>query len=320
MLSGLCAAERVEDWGASLHEVMAKASQPFRDWGLAAFQPPFRYADVALVDPDLGVPTADCRELAHAGDSEISAQEELHHEHVRLALKDYPPRQRAEAYTAIRGFVVRHPAVHEEDIHRFIVEGGHAASARTIMSFYRPIPQAALQGGRGIRCAKCGSILWPERDAVSFPSGRCRIRQCRLACPVPAKRDVITEPGLWRLATNAILAYWVGPGLDEIHIYDSLATNGKRVALYPQADAADIGIDGLAIGIDVKTYASPVVLAAKLSRSIGRLEMFRRKILAVPDDKLRLNPHYLAQLRASYQGSQDLEFMTVSEAIREFSR
>lgn len=321
ILSGLSLSSgALEDLGASVHTVMDLGCGPFRDWGLPQFLPPFRHADVVLIERDLGVPTADCREMAQAGGSEIAALEEIHHEALRMALKDYPARERNRAYTGIREFVVRNPAVRDEDLHRFVVEGGHAASARTIMSFYRPVPPTALHGGLGHRCAHCGSLLWPERDTASFPEGRCRIRQCRLASPVPAKRDDIADPGLWRLGTNAVLAYWVGPGLDEIRIYDALRAVGHRAALYPQADAADVSVDGLDVGIDVKTYASPVVLAAKLSRSIGRLDMFARRILAVPDDKLTLNPHYLQQLRDSYQGQHSLEFMTVSQVIRDLSR
>ena len=66
----------------------------------------------------------------------------------------------------------------------------------------------------------------------------------------------------------------------------------------------------------VKAYASPVVLAAKPTRFIGRFALFRRRILAVPDDKLRLNPRYLEQLRDVYRGEHRLEFMTASQAIR----
>ena len=122
------------------------------------------------------------------------------------------------------------------------------------------------------------------------------------------------------MGTNAVLAYWVGPGLDEIRIHDALAAAGRKVTLYPLADAADIGLDGLAVGVDVKTYASPIVLGARLTRTIGRLGLFARRILAVPDDKLLINRDYLPQLRAAYAGPVSIEFMTVSEAIRDLSR
>ncbi len=282
------------------------------------FAPPFRYADVELVDRDLGVPTDDCREMASVGGTETTALEEIHHERLRAAVHGYPRGDRNHAYAAIREFIVRNPAVSEEGLHAFVVEGGHAAAARTVMSFYRPIPQAALFGRMARRCGHCGALLWPDRDAA-FPDGRCRIRQCRLARPTPAVGDEVL-PALWRVALNALLGFWVGPGLDEIRLYDALKAAGREASLYPQADAADVGVDGLAVGIDVKTYASPVVLAARLTRSIGRLDLFDRRIVAFPDDKLRLNWRYGEQLRSAYQGGRSLEFMTVSEAIWELSR
>jgi hypothetical protein len=315
-LSELSLEAGVEDLGASVHVVMDRACGPFRDWGLPQFAPPFRHAEVALIERDLGVPTEDCREMAGAGGSEASALEEIHHESLRGALQGYSGSERNHAYSAIREFVIRNPAVNKERLHGFVAEGGHAAAAKVIMSFYRPIPQVALFGDAARQCGHCGSLLWPDRDAA-FPDGRCRIRQCRLAHPQPAIGDRIS-PEHWQLATNALLGFWVGPGLDEIRIFDALKHASRDVTLYPQADAADVGVDGLAIGIDVKTYASPIVLAARLTRSIGRLDLFDRRIIAFPDDKLRLNRHYGDQLRDAYQGSRGIEFMTVSGAIREF--
>ena len=78
-------------------------------------------------------------------------------------------------------------------------------------------------------------------------------------------------------------------------------------------------MDGLKIGIDVKTHASPILLGARLTRDPGRLGLFKRRILAVPDDKLRLNVDYFAQLKQVYRGPLGIEFMTVSQAIRDLS-
>lgn len=58
-----------------------------------------------------------------------------------------------------------------------------------------------------------------------------------------------------------------------------------------------------------------MVLAGRLTRSIGRFAQFGRRILAVPDDKLRYNRRYLEQLRDTYRGEHRLEFMTASQAI-----
>jgi hypothetical protein len=317
LLSALSLEAKTEDYGTSIHVIMDRACEPFHNWGLPQFAPPFRYADVGLVDRDLGVPTEDCREMARGAVTEASALEDIHHDRLRNIVQGYPARERNSAYAAIREFVVRNPAVSEERLHAFVVEGGHAPAARTIMSFYRPIPQTALFGRVARRCDHCGSLLWPDRQ-VGFTDGRCRIRQCRLAHPIPVVRDEI-PPALWRVAANVLLAFWVGPGLDEIRIYDALRAAKRNVTLYPQADAADVGVDGFAVGIDVKTYASPIVLATRMTRSVGRLDLFDRRIVAFPDDKLRLNRRYGEQLRNAYLGDRSLEFMTVSGVIREFS-
>ena len=262
------------------------------------------------------MPTPDCCELAALGGSEVSAQEELHHDALRAAVLALPARQRDGGYTAIREFVVRNPAVAYSDRERFTVNGGMVAAARTIASFYRSVPAGAMFDGAARLCGYCSSLLWPDRDTVAYPDGRCRIRQCRLAHPAPLRGAGIANPAEWQLATSAALAFWVGPGLDEIRVHDALKAAGRVVVLYPMADAADVGVDGQDIGVDVKTYASPVVLASRLTRSIGRLAQFRRRILAVPDDKLRLNSRYLQQLRDVYQGVHTLEFMTATQAIR----
>jgi hypothetical protein len=80
-----------------------------------------------------------------------------------------------------------------------------------------------------------------------------------------------------------------------------------------------VGVDGLDIGIDAKTYASPDVLGARLSHSTGRLGMFRTRYVSVPDDKLRMNPRYLEQLAAAYMGATPLLFRTTSQIIRGLS-
>jgi hypothetical protein len=110
-----------------------------------------------------------------------------------------------------------------------------------------------------------------------------------------------------------ILAYWFGPAIDEIEIYDfALKTCHLDAALYPDSDACDISIDDFDIGIDVKSYASPTLLSRSLNRSIGGLKKYTRKIIAVSDSVVRREPGYLQLLRANSNGL-GLEFKTVSE-------
>jgi hypothetical protein len=98
-------------------------------------------------------------------------------------------------------------------------------------------------------------------------------------------------------------------------IADQLIAAGRSAVLYPNQDAADVGVDGLSIGIDAKSYSSPLALASRLSRSVGRLDLFSRRIIAIPDYKLKLNPDYIVQLRTNYTGDTSLEFMTTSQVI-----
>lgn len=315
-LSRLCIEGGVEDIGSTIHLVMGRASGPLSGWQVPAFAPPFRFADVELVNSEFGVPTDDCRELARLGGSEIDAAEDLHHEQLRAAVQSYPAAKRHHAYTSIREYVVRNPATPLDHLHRFITQGQHAHAARAIASLYRTIPQNAIAGGLARTCGRCGSLLWPDRDPA-YPHGRCRVRRCAIeGDTIPG--TIIDDPVTWRLATSAVLAFWVGPGFDETRLYDALREAGRQPILYPQSDAADVSLDALTIGIDVKTYSSPLLLGSRLSQSIGRLALFERRIVAVPAYKLRLNARYLEDLRLAYTGSDRLEFASIADVLAEF--
>ncbi len=158
LLSGLYLAEGVDDLGCCVHETMAMAARPARDWGLAAFRPPFIHADVVLVDSGLGVPTDDCVELGRAG-GETDILQELQHERLRAAVAGFPAPRRKQAYSDVREFIVRRPVVAISDLKRFCASGGRAAASRTIEGFYRDIPAAAVWPDRSIKlCAGCGAL------------------------------------------------------------------------------------------------------------------------------------------------------------------
>ncbi|MCW2117160.1 MULTISPECIES: restriction endonuclease-related protein [Bradyrhizobium] len=129
---------------------------------------------------------------------------------------------------------------------------------------------------------------------------------------------VIDDPQEWRVAAGDILASWVGPGLPEIRLHDELKGSGIPVRLYPGQDAVDVGIP-YELGIDVKSYSCPVTLGERLTRSIGGLAQFDRRIVAVPDAKVRRHAGYLSDLRTHYRGEQDVEFRTISETLKALS-
>ena len=86
------------------------AGTPIREWGISTFATDdFPYSDTLLVDTDLGVPTEDCVTLAAPG-SEMESLQNLQHRRLRSAVATLG-KKKAEAYTAIREFVVRNPVV-----------------------------------------------------------------------------------------------------------------------------------------------------------------------------------------------------------------
>ncbi|ANY81310.1 hypothetical protein BB934_26370 [Microvirga ossetica] len=320
-LSAQSLRDGADDLGASIHNVMAMAARPMCEWGMPSFQGDFPWANIVLVDGDLGQPTAECFELAAGGGSETELLQEIHHERLRAAAERCGPKMRDRAYREIRGLVVRRPCLPTADLFEFIEDW--LTAAPDVQSFYRPLPSTALHGKTLRLCAGCGSPLWPDNDVVSFPNGRCRIRDCRMRHPTceVAEEFEVTDVGEWRLATNAVLAYWTGPGLAEIEVHDRLKAAGRTVDLYPYSDAADVSVDGRDVGIDVKSYASASLLGARLARSVGQITMFRRRILCVPDARVRQDNGYLKTLKAiALQGEgKCLEFMTVSDVIRELA-
>ncbi|KAH2820373.1 hypothetical protein KXV85_003283, partial [Aspergillus fumigatus] len=111
----------------------------------------------------------------------------------------------------------------------------------------------------------------------------------------------------WRVFKDDILAYWVGPGLAEIRLYDDLRRGGVDVQLYPRDDAADVG-RAHELGIDVKSYACPRLLGDTLSERLGGLTTFDERYVAIPDAIVNRRPGYLEDLRYAYRGSTSVVF------------
>jgi hypothetical protein len=134
---------------------------------------------------------------------------------------------------------------------------------------------------------------------------------------VPSSKvgQVISDPLGWRVFTDDILAYWVGPGLAEIQLHDELREAGVDVFLYPRDDAADVGRSD-ELGIDVKSYSCPRLLGETLTERLGGLSTFQQRYVAVPDGMVNRRPRYLEDLREAYRGKISVTFARVSEIAR----
>jgi hypothetical protein len=315
------------DRAACVHDVLARARHPLgsTEWGVGAFsRPEFRFRDAVLIDPDLGVPTPDCTTVASivGGFGEDNVIEHRLHATLLGAAERLGSRRRHAAYTAVRELAGRRSLVVERELADYLVKRDLVPLQEAVVGLFDPVPDAWLIGGRAHRCAHCGTLMRPHSDARRNPDGACPLRQCRGKRPARVGERLDPGEGDLLVARPQILTYWTGPAIDELAIYDEARRRGLEAELYPESDLCDVSIGGYAIGIDAKSYSSPVSLALRLSRGIGGLVNYRRRIVAVGDELVAANPDYVSVVRASIDRSGDaatLEIVPASEVLSALS-
>lgn len=322
-LGRLYITEGSEDRAACVHDVLARARFPLGGpkWGLTAFQAEgFRFADAVLIEPDLKVPTADCASIAAipGGFGEDNVVENRLHTRLRESAERLGSR-RHEAYSGIRELLARHSLVDERMLIDFLDERGLSLVLSIVVEeFYGHVPDAWLIRGRVHRCAHCRTLMRPHPDRRRYADGICPIRQCASKRAPEVGERLVPEAALLLVANSQVLTYWTGPGIDELAIYDEARQLGLDAELYPESDMCDISVGGRAIGIDAKSYSSPISLGLRLNRGIGGLINYRRRFIAVGDEMVATNPDYVATLRSALVSRGDpstLEIMDVSSVI-----
>lgn len=317
--------EGKEDRAACVHDILARCKKELRssDWGIAAFaNEDFGFGTAILVDPIVGVPTGDCLEIARLSRSsgELNVLEDRFHRDLMEAAERMRSRKH-ETYSLLRGFIGRHPLIHQANLLDFIREKQLSYVQHIIEDFYTQAPACWTFEGNIYQCQRCGAMLRPHADKKAYPQGICPVRQCNLKGFAGISKVLLHEPS-WLTAKDPLLVYWVGPAIDELSIYDAAIARGLDAILYPDSDACDISINGTQIGIDAKSYSSPITLAMKLSRSIGGLIAYRRRIIAVSDEMVAREPRYIPRLQAAIRENSEaktLEIMTVS-AVKKMTR
>lgn len=318
-LSRLSLCEGREDLGASLHDVLALARQPFADWPLECFRrPEFPYRAMSLIDPELLIPTADCNALfaGTGGMTDGIEEERVYHLLRDDVVRRFSPKEARRAYSLIREWVVRHPLTSRTDITTFLQGELLLACIDVLLKLYEPVPRHLLEDGKVLACAHCKGLLRRRRTGELY----CAIRQCAMRHD-PAQGAAYDWSEDLVIAVPAILTYWVGPGLDEIRLYDALRAPEREVRIYDDLDACDVFV-APDTGVDAKSYMSAVSLALKLNRDgIGRLARYKRRILAIGEDLLEADPLYIKTLRSFLEGeARLLEVMPVGRVIEELSR
>jgi len=311
----------LNDEAACVHTVLdcARYSLKSDNWKLEIFrQPNFRFSDVTLIDPDLRVPTSDCSEIANLSGAfgEDNVIEHRLYTELREATERLGGRRQHKAYTTIRELFGRYSLIGERQLLDYLVDNDLTPlQGMIIEKFFDLVPDIWLINGLAHRCAYCSTLMRPEKR---FPQGRCPIRQCNSCNPPKVSEKLDPSQDSLLIAKPQILTYWTGPAIDELAIFDTARQHGLSAELYPESDLSDVAINERVIGIDAKSYTSPVSLALRLNRSIGGLIHYRRRILAVSDQLIEDNPNYLSTLKSTLDKKGDpatLEVMSVSSVI-----
>jgi len=111
--------------------------------------------------------------------------------------------------------------------------------------------------------------------------------------------------GLAGFFADDILAYWVGPGLAEIHLHDELrAAGGLMVVFVPERRRRrrrSLHTNWVSMS---KSYSCPRLLGETLSERLGGLaDVLTNANVAIPDAMVNRRPHYLDDLRQALQGN-----------------
>ena len=284
MLSRLCMTAAVEDLGDSVHSLSDTARRlPVGEWGVPQFAAPFRFSEVKLLTTEPVAPTEECRALASKGRPDDAFGRMSIIASCARSCNGSAAESRLQIYSVLRERIVRKPVYERRELSDFLEDEGIVAADEVMRRWSIDIPLGALRrDGSFAICANCGGLLYPHRDANRFPEGRCRIGPCREEVPSSTARRIVEDASGWRVFKDDILAYWVGPGLAEIRLYDELRRGGVDVQLYPRDDAADVGRTN-ELGIDVKSYSCPRLLGDTLSERLGGLTTFDERYVAIPD-------------------------------------
>lgn len=312
------------DQASSVHQILNLARFPLKNeqWNLPIFQQPeFSYRDVTLIDPQMCVPTSDCETIAHhyGGFGENNLIERRLYNHLKENTEKLAFRRQHLAYTKIRELLGRFSLIGQRKLFDYVEKHDLTPLQREISEFFTEVPDIWLIKNLAHRCAYCGTLMRPHINNKRYPDGQCLIIQCsgHLNPKVGEKLDPNKDQLL--VAKPQILTYWTAPAIDELAIYDIAKKEGLEVELYPNSDICDIGINNRFIGIDAKSYSSPVVLAAKLNHSIGGLIHYSHRIIAISDRLIQENPYYLDILRERLEPKNPqstLQIMSVSEIIQ----
>jgi len=303
----------LSDVGAEIHQLLSFCTEPLGAWLPLPEVEAAGLSSVRLIDNQERLPTMEAEELA-SDFSGLSGhfEEQVFSSFIEILAK-LPKTESERLYTSLREFSVRHPVVSQQDLHALGEDLPTALWLCVQHRFYEPLPQSVLADTSIRICSHCSNLM------KRTPSGLI----CSTAACAAQRRPIPGEPRsaahLMRL-TKGLRQYWLEPGVDEVYMHDRLIAAGVPSRLYPHRDRVDIDFGASnSIGIDLKSYTSPELLGARVSRRPGGLSHYQDKWLVIPDWLVKRTPGYLERLSAALDTSV-IKCFSVSQAIKELTR
>lgn len=184
---------------------------------------------------------------------------------------------------------------------------------------YEPIPPGSMQMGQIAVCGQCCQWMVPApRGGWLCESPRC-LRAVHL--PDPLLREAV---GAYRLR-GELVRFVALPGRAELALAAALAARGARVVLYPGLDALDLVArwpDGYAIGVDVKDWRKPYLLARKIKKfprwESGHPLSYDDAFVVIPADRVAGNRAYcgiVARHSAALHSQPHIKVLTDEQLI-----
>ncbi|HEX2831079.1 MAG TPA: hypothetical protein VHP37_32390 [Burkholderiales bacterium] len=296
------------DIGSEIHELLWHCTQALGGWLSLPDIYSEQLSQIVLLDAEEGVPTREADELArNFGGVSAGLEEMIFGRFKELLLTKNSRATAEEHYTLVREFVVRNPITTSEKLNELTRRLHVSVGQFLTQTFYEPVPEHWLIGEDVQLCAHCGNSMGHGVAAL-----KCRTNACsETHAELPGAR--IHGSKALRLG-RGLRQYWQEPGVDEISLFDALKQASHNPALYPSMDRVDIEVGD--VGMDLKAYASPELLAARISRSAGGLLYYRKKWLVIPDRLTKRVPAYMDRLKARLTNS-DVRCLTAAQVLKE---
>lgn len=201
---------------------------------------------------------------------------------------------RPDLYAEWRSFVTAHAVLSPGELlkakNRFAAEPQWPT---WIGESYEPVPAGQQQDGEIAVCGQCGQWMALARNG----HWTCETPRCLQAVHLPPP-SLRPATGAYRLRPE-LVRFIALPGRPEMGLARALADRGADVILYPQLDALDLIARwpcGYAIGVDVKDWLKPYLLARRIKRfpswPPSHPFAYTDGFVVIPEDRTARNRNY----------------------------